>query len=106
MRQEAIHTNLISSLKARIHELEHESSKHTTIDHNLIGQLRDSNQKVSHLEEANRLLRGEIDVLTLRLKEIDRLKQLEDLVHSQRWSELGELAESMKSLSRTMINNS
>jgi hypothetical protein len=46
VRQEAIHTNLISSLKSRIKELESESSKQITIDHNLIDQLRDSNLKV------------------------------------------------------------
>ena len=46
VRQEAIHTNLISSLKTRISELESETSKHITIDQNLIDQLRDSNHKV------------------------------------------------------------
>ncbi len=54
------------------------------------------------MEEENRKLRSEIEALTLRLSEIDRLKQLEDLVQSQRWNELGELAESMKTLTRTM----
>lgn len=53
------------------------------------------------MEEENRKLRSEIETLTQRLKEVDRLKQLEDLVQSQRWSELGELAESMKTLTRT-----
>lgn len=57
------------------------------------------------MEEENRLLRSEIEVLHIKIKEIDRLKQLEDLVHSQRWGELGDLAESMKTLSRTMTSS-
>ena len=41
-------------------------------------------------------------MLQAKLNDIDRLKQMEDLVQSQRWGELGQLAESMKTLSRTM----
>lgn len=43
-------------------------------------------------------------MLNLKIKEIDRLKQLEDLVQSQKWGELGQLAESMKSLSKVMAS--
>lgn len=54
------------------------------------------------MEEENRKLKSELEILNLRIKEIDRLKQLEDLVQSQKWGELGQLAESMKSLSKVM----
>lgn len=61
---------------------------------------------MSRLEEENSRLRSEIDLLTVRLKEIDRLKQLEDLIQSQRWNELGDLADSMKNLSVMMTTTS
>lgn len=38
---------------------------------------------MTRLEEENSRLRSEIDLLSVRLKEIDRLKQLEDLIQSQ-----------------------
>jgi hypothetical protein len=59
---------------------------------------------MTRLEEENSRLRSEIDLLSVRLKEIDRLKQLEDLIQSQRWHELGDLADSMKNLSLMMTS--
>lgn len=63
------------------------------------------NKKIAELEHANRVLRSEIDELSLKLKEIDRLKQLEDLIQSQKWGELNQLADSVKNLSRSMASS-
>ena len=104
-RQEEIQSNLISSLKLRISELEHQVNANTHREPELLIKLKDERLKVNDLEEENRKLRAEIEILNLKIVEIDRLKKFEDLVHSQRWGELGQLAESMKSLSRTMANS-
>jgi hypothetical protein len=64
-----------------------------------------TNLKNNQLENKNRQLSNDIEILNGKLKEIDRLKQLEDLVQSQRWGELGELAESMKNLSTIMASS-
>jgi chromosome segregation ATPase len=93
-RQESIHLNLIASLKLRISELETQ-----------LGLAQESNLKHDLLEDENRKLKSELEILSLKIAEIDRLKQLEDLVNSQRWGELGQLAESMKNLSKTMTTN-
>ncbi len=37
-----------------------------------------------------------------RLNDIDQIKNVEDLIQTQRWSELGQLAENIKELSNTM----
>jgi hypothetical protein len=36
---------------------------------------------------------------------MDRLKQLEDLIQSQKWGELNQLADSVKNLSRSMASS-
>ena len=53
-------------------------------------------------ENLNLRLRSEIDQLEIRVKEIDRLKHLEDLIHSQRWNDISSMAETMQTVSRTM----
>jgi hypothetical protein len=50
----------------------------------------------------NRSLRLEIQQLESRVKEIDRLKSLEDLIQSQRWEDISQMAQTMQSVSRTM----
>jgi len=51
------------------------------------------------LEDERVKLNIELDKLQNRLMEIDRLKELEQLIQSQKWTELGQLAENMKSFS-------
>lgn len=36
------------------------------------------------------------------MKEIDRLKTLEDLIQTQRWEDISHMAQTMQSMSRTM----
>jgi chromosome segregation ATPase len=106
-RQEEIHTNLISSLKARITELEHQVHNHTHREPELLHQLKDSQLRVTHLETDNRHLRAEIEKLHARVADLDRLKHLEQVLGNQpeKWAELGALAESMKSLTRSVAAN-
>ena len=47
-------------------------------------------------------LRLEIEHLEIRVKEIDRLKALEDLIQSQRWEDISQMAHAMQNVSRTM----
>ena len=49
-----------------------------------------------------RTLRVEIGELESRVAEIDRLKSLEDLIQSQRWDDISQMAQTMQSVSRTM----
>lgn len=68
----------------------------------MANQMQDDNLKILRLQEENNRLASEIQLLSVRIKEIDRLKQIEDLIQSQRWNELGELADNMKNLSQVM----
>ncbi len=102
-RQEEIQTNLISSLKVRIAELESQLSAQTHREPELVLQLKDAQLQSAHLEEDNRHVRAELEKLTAKIAELDRLKQLEGLVQQpQKWAELGQLAESLTNLSRSM----
>jgi hypothetical protein len=47
-------------------------------------------------------LRIEMQELGNRVKEIDRLKSLEDLIQSQRWDDMSQMAQTMQTVSRTM----
>jgi len=47
-------------------------------------------------------LRIEIQALESRVQEIDRLKTLEDLIQSQRWDDITQMAQTMQTVSRTM----
>ena len=47
-------------------------------------------------------MRLEIEKLEDRVKEIDRLKSLEDLIQSQRWGDISHMAQTMQSVSNTM----
>lgn len=53
-------------------------------------------------ESLNTSLRFEIQDLEDRVKEIDRLKNLEDLIQAQRWEDITQMAQTMQSLGRTM----
>ncbi len=53
-------------------------------------------------EDLNTNLRTEIQELEDRVQEIDRLKSLEDLIQSQRWDDISQMAQTMQSVSRTM----
>lgn len=50
----------------------------------------------------NNSLRTDIDELEGRVAEIDRLKSLEDLIQSQRWDDISQMAQTMQAVSRTM----
>jgi hypothetical protein len=80
-------------LRKRIGELQEEGT-----------QTSSSSDNSNQLEEENRKLKAEIELFTVQIKEIDRLKQYEEMFQSQKWSELGQLAENMKSLSQTMTS--
>lgn len=41
-------------------------------------------------------------ILEAKLNDVDRIKKMEDMIQSQKWNELGQLADSMKNLSSTM----
>ena len=43
-------------------------------------------------------LRTEIQELEDRVQEIDRLKSLEDLIQSQRWDDISQMAQTMQSV--------
>ena len=47
-------------------------------------------------------LRIEIQQLEIRVQEIDRLKTVEDLIQSQRWDDITQMAQTMQKVSRTM----
>jgi hypothetical protein len=47
-------------------------------------------------------LRIEIQGLEVRVQEIDRLKTIEDLIQSQRWDDITQMAQTMQTVSRTM----
>ncbi|CAF0776388.1 unnamed protein product [Brachionus calyciflorus] len=105
-RQEQIEQNLIGSLKERIAELESQINEFIEIkEPDWSNKLSEANLKVTFLEEEKLRLKSDIDLLNQRIKEIDRLKNLEDLIHSQKWSELGQLADSMKNLSHVMTTS-
>jgi hypothetical protein len=61
---------------------------------------------VRRLEDEKRSLEQKLEEKTAKLNETDRMKQIENLIQSQRWGELGQLAESMKKLSTTMVSTS
>ncbi|CAF0787121.1 unnamed protein product [Adineta steineri] len=66
---------------------------------NLISTLK---QRLTSEEDLTSSLRIEIQELEDRVKEIDRLKSLEDLIQSQRWDDISQMALTMQSVSRTM----
>ena len=47
-------------------------------------------------------LRIEIEQLEVRVQEIDRLKSMEDLIQSQRWDDISQMARTMQTVSTTM----
>jgi hypothetical protein len=53
-------------------------------------------------EDLTNSLRIEIQELETRVQEIDRLKSLEDLIQSQRWDDMSQMAQTMQTVSRTM----
>ncbi len=123
--QETIHTNMITSLKERITELEVSLNEGSSKENDLLAKLNESREKVRdpkrtslyifffffflfisltiekiiHLEDERSKLNIDIEKLENRLMEIDRLKELEQIIQSQKWNELGQLAENMKSFS-------
>ncbi|CAF3551791.1 unnamed protein product [Rotaria socialis] len=59
-------------------------------------------QKLANEEDLSNGLRIEIQELEDRVKEIDRLKSLEDLIQTQRWDDISQMAHTMQSVSRNM----
>ncbi|CAF1223604.1 unnamed protein product [Adineta ricciae] len=68
----------------------------------LNGLISTLKQRLASEEDLTRSLRIEIQELEDRVKEIDRLKSLEDLIQSQRWEDISQMAQTMQSVSRTM----
>ncbi|CAF0985938.1 unnamed protein product [Adineta ricciae] len=68
----------------------------------LNGLISTLKQRLASEEDLTRSLRIEIQELEDRVKEIDRLKSLEDLIQSQRWDDISQMAQTMQSVSRTM----
>ncbi|UJR33653.1 hypothetical protein I4U23_021086 [Adineta vaga] len=68
----------------------------------LTGLVSTLKQRLASEEDLTRSLRIEIQDLESRVKEIDRLKSLEDLIQSQRWDDISQMALTMQSVSRTM----
>ncbi len=58
--------------------------------------------QLANEEDLTNSLRNEIQELEDRVKEIDRLKSLEDLIQSQRWDDISQMAQTMQAVSRTM----
>lgn len=71
-----------------------------------LNQLREASSKINLLNDEKADMYSELEQLNLKNRnlqyEIERLKQLEHLIQSQKWSELGSLADSMRSLSQVM----
>ncbi|CAF3802862.1 unnamed protein product [Adineta steineri] len=59
-------------------------------------------QQLANEENLASKLRIEIEELERRVQEIDRLKSLEDLIQSQRWDDMSQMAQTMQTVSRTM----
>ncbi|CAF2328878.1 unnamed protein product [Rotaria sp. Silwood2] len=59
-------------------------------------------QQLANEEDLTSNLRVEIQELENRVREIDRLKSLEDLIQSQRWDDISQMAQTMQTVSRTM----
>ncbi|CAF1141049.1 unnamed protein product [Rotaria magnacalcarata] len=70
-------------------------------DH-LTGHINELQQKLANEEDLSNGLRIEIEELEDRVKEIDRLKSLEDLIQTQRWDDISQMAQTMQSVSRNM----
>lgn len=95
-------------------ELEGQINEFNTIrEPDLMNQLREAYSKITLIENEKTNLNSEVEQLSLKIRnlqiEIERLKQLEYLIQSQKWTELGTLAESMRNLSQVMtttINSS
>jgi len=58
--------------------------------------------KLTNEENLTTNLQIEIRGLECRVAEIDRLKTIEDLIQSQRWDDISQMAQTMQSVSRTM----
>ncbi|RNA44371.1 hypothetical protein BpHYR1_026176 [Brachionus plicatilis] len=106
-RQEHVESNLINSLKSRISELEGQIVEFNNIrEPDLLNQIREASSKINFLEDEKSNLNAEHEQLNLKIKnlqlEIERLKQFEYLIQSQKWSELSSLAENMRTLSNVM----
>lgn len=68
----------------------------------ILTRLSESQSRLKNEESLNTSLRFEIQDLEDRVKEIDRLKNLEDLIQAQRWEDITQMAQTMQSLGRTM----
>lgn len=102
-RQEEIYSNLSKSLKDRISELELQLEEKTTEVLDFKNKYYyNSQEQIDTLREDKEKLLAQIALLEGKLNDIDRIKKMENLVQSQKWNELGQLADSMKNLSNTM----
>lgn len=84
-----------SRLRDEIYHIQHEKDR-------LTDQNNSFQQRLTNEENLTANLRIEIRELESRVQEIDRLKTLEDLIQSQRWDDITQLAQTMQTVSRTM----
>ncbi|UJR13610.1 hypothetical protein I4U23_000623 [Adineta vaga] len=68
----------------------------------LTSRINTLQQQLLNEEHLTNKLRIEMQELEDRVKEIDRLKSLEDLIQSQRWDDMSQMAQTMQTVSRTM----
>lgn len=83
----------------------------------IVAELNEKNKEIMQLNDTvselrsklaeklveNESLLGEIEGLKQKIKEIDRLKQIESVIQSQHWEEFGTIAETMKSLTKIIL---
>ena len=70
----------------------------------LVDHVAEMQKKVDEKEKEILKLKTHVLSLERRLKELDYLKTLEGNINSQKWEEFSRLAESMKTLSQTMMS--
>jgi len=85
----------VARLQDEVNILQRDNDHLTAHNHNLQRTVGDEKILTDRL-------RIEIQELEERVKEIDRLKTLEDLIQTQRWEDISHMAQTMQSLSRTM----
>lgn len=92
----------ITQLETRLYPLEAQEKEWLQTSQQLTKAIDELNARQNEIN-ANR---KQIEELQLRLSEIDRLKEIENVVKSQQWEQFGALAETMKAISLTNGSNS
>ncbi|CAF1218440.1 unnamed protein product [Adineta ricciae] len=109
--QRQLNIEIQTALTAKRESNEYEI-RNTRLQDEINALLRDKDQLTSRIakleqqllneERLTNKLQIEMQELEDRVKEIDRLKSLEDLIQSQRWEDMSQMAQTMQTVSRTM----